>query len=95
METDDLANFFYSGSNVGKGVGYEMYRDQVVPFSEAGKPDQKSHLAVNLIEILVIYPYIFGVFEADGMELSYLFRFESVIVLKKANPIGIATKSAP
>jgi hypothetical protein len=95
VETDDLANFVYSGSDVAKGIGYEMNGDQVIPFPEAGKPDQKSHLAIYFIEFLVKYPYLFRIFEADGMELSYLFRFESIIVLKKANPIGITTKSAP
>ena len=56
VETDDFTDFFYSGSDVGKGVGYEMDRDQVVPSSEAGKPDQEPHLAVNLIEVFVEKP---------------------------------------
>ncbi len=67
VETDDLANLVYSGSDVGNGIGYEMNWDQLIPFPEAGKPDQKSHLAIYFIEFLVKHPYLFGVFEADGM----------------------------
>jgi len=95
VETDYFTNFFYSGLDMDKGVGYEMDRYEVIPFSEAGKPDQKPHFTVNLIEIFVKHPYLFGVFEADGMELFYLLRFESIVVLKKPNPIGIAAKSTP